>query len=128
MQLTPAEAKARAERILAALQPTVTDWTTAVLDQAVLHLADSGRPFGMNDIRLIVPEDECRKAGVYFAALTGHDALHPNAPALLRKVDEQPSINPKAHGKKVNVYVLTCAGRKYIEDRQAARIEQRRAA
>jgi hypothetical protein len=128
MQLTPAEAKARADRILAALQPTVTDWTTAVLDQAVLHLADSGRPFGMNDIRLLVPEDECRKAGVYFAALTGHDALHPNAPALLRKVDEQPSINPKAHGKKVNVYVLTRAGRKYIEDRQAARIEQRRAA
>lgn len=128
MQLTPAEAKARADRILAALQPTVTDWTTAILDQAVLHLADSGRPFGMNDIRLIAPEHECRKAGVYFAALTGHDALHPDMPQLLRKVDEQPSINPKAHGKKVNVYLLTRAGRQFIQERQAARIEQRRAA
>lgn len=128
MNLTPAQAKARADRILAALKPTVSQWTTAVLDQAVLHLADSGQPFGMNDIRLLVPEDECRKAGVYFAALTGHDALHPDEPALLRKVDEETSINPKAHGKKVNVYVLTRAGRQFIQDRQAARIQQRRAA
>ena len=128
MQLTPAQAKARADRILAALQPTVTQWTTAVLDQAVLHLADTGAPFGMNDIRLLVPEDDCRKAGVYFAALTGHDALHPDEPQLLRKVGEEPSINPKAHGKRVNVYLLTRAGRKYIQDRQAARVEQRKAA
>ena len=128
MHLTPAQAKARADRILAALQPTVSNWTTAVLDQAVLHLADSGQPFGMNDIRLLAPEDECRKAGLYFAALTGHDALNPNEPALLRKVGEETSINPKAHGKKVNVYVLTRAGRKFIEDRQAARIKQRKAA
>ncbi|WP_406418323.1 hypothetical protein [Streptomyces sp. NBC_01614] len=127
MQLTPAEAKARAAQILTILQPTVTQWTTAVLDQAVLHLADTGRPFGMNDIRLIAPEDECRKAGLYFAALTGHDALHPNEPQLLRKVGEEPSINPKAHGKKVNVYLLTRAGRKYITDRRATRIEQRKA-
>lgn len=128
MQLTPAQAKARADRILAALKPTVSQWTTAVLDQAVLHLADSGQPFGMNDIRLLVPEDECRKAGVYFASLTGHDALHPDAPQLLRTVGEEPSINPKAHGKKVNTYRLTRAGRKFIKDRQAARIQQRRAA
>lgn len=128
MQLTPAEAKARAAQILAALQPTVTQWTTAVLDQAVLHLADTGRPFGMNDIRLLVPEDECRKAGLYFSQLTGHDALHPDEPQMLRTVGEEPSINPKAHGKKVNVYLLTRAGRKFIQDRQAARTEQRRAA
>lgn len=128
MQLTPAQAKARADRILAALAPVVSDWTAAVLDQAVLHLADSGQPFGMNDIRLLAPEDECRKAGLYFAALTGHDALNPTAPALLRKVDEETSINPKARGKKVNVYVLTRAGRAYIQDRQASRIEQRKAA
>ena len=111
MQLTPAEAKARAAQILAALQPTVTQWTTAVLDQAVLHLADTGAPFGSNDLRLLVPEDDFRKAAQYFSALTGHDALHPNEPALLRKVGEETSINPKAHGKKVNVYVLTRAGR-----------------
>ncbi|MFF0777043.1 hypothetical protein [Streptomyces sp. NPDC003720] len=126
MQLTPAQAKARADQILATLKSTVSDWTTAVLDQAVLHLANSGAPFGMNDIRLLVPDDECRKAGVYFAALTGHDALHPSEPQLLRKVGEEPSINPKAHGKKVNTYLLTRAGRQYIQDRQAARIEQQK--
>jgi hypothetical protein len=54
--------------------------------------------------------------------------MPPAEPALLRKVDEEPSINPKAHGKKVNVYLLTRAGRAFIEDRQAARIEQRKAA
>lgn len=128
MHLTPAEAKARAAQILATLQPTVTQWTTAVLDQAVLHLADTGRPFGMNDIRLIVPEDECRKAGIYFAALTGHDALHPDMAPLLRVVGSEPSINPKAHGKKVNTYLLTRTGRDFIEARQAARVEQRGAA
>lgn len=128
MTLTPAEAKARADRILAALQPTVSDWTTAVLDQAVLHLADSSAPFGSNDLRLIVPEGECRKAGLYFHALTSHEALHPGQPALLRKVGEVVSINEKARGKRVNEYVLTRAGRKHIENRQAARIEQRRAA
>ncbi|MFI1928299.1 hypothetical protein [Streptomyces sp. NPDC020377] len=128
MNLTPAQAKARADRILAALKPTVSQWSTAVLDQAVLHLADSGQPFGMNDIRLLVPGDDCRKAGVYFATLTGHDALHPNEPPLLRKVGEETSINPKARGKKVNVYVLTRAGRQFIQDRQAERIQQRRAA
>lgn len=128
MQLTPAQAKARADQILAALKPTVSQWTTAVLDQAVLHLADSGAPFGMNDIRLLVPEDDCRKAGVYFAALTGHDALHPSEPQLLRKVGEEPSINPKAHGKKVNTYLLTRAGRQFIKERQAARAEQQKRA
>jgi len=120
-------ARARILDILIALQP-VSEWTTAVLDQAVIHLADSGHPFGMNDIRLIVPDDECRNAGLYFAALTGHDSLHSDMPQLLRKVGEEPSINPKAHGKKVNTYVLTRAGREFIQDRQAARAEQRKAA
>lgn len=118
---------ARALEILGALQP-VSDWTTAVLDQAVLHLDDSREPFGMNDIRLIVPDGECKKAGLYFQALLSHDAFSDNAPALLRKVGEVVSINEKAHGKKVNTYLLTRAGRKYIEERQAARIEQRRVA
>ncbi|MDQ0842452.1 hypothetical protein [Streptomyces sp. V1I6] len=120
-------ARARILDILIALQP-VSEWTTAVLDQAVIHLADSGHPFGMNDIRLIVPDDECRNAGLYFAALIGHDSLHSDEPQLLRKVGEERSINPKANGKKVNTYVLTAAGRKFIQDRQAARTEQRRAA
>lgn len=125
--MTTPVARARTLDILIALQP-VSEWTTAVLDQAVIHLADSGHPFGMNDIRLIVPDDECRNAGLYFAALIGHDSLHSDQPQLLRKVGEEPSINPKAHGKKVNTYVLTRAGRKFIQDRQAARLEERKAA
>lgn len=118
---------ARIADTLSALGP-VSEWTTAVLDQAVLHLADSGAPFGSNDLRLMVPEDDSRKAAQYFAALTGHDALHPDEPQLLRKVGEEVSINEKARGKRVNTYVLTRAGRKFIQDRQAARIEQRKAA
>jgi hypothetical protein len=128
MATTPEQARAWAANELRGIYSTVTQWDTAVLDQIVLHLAASGQGFGMNQIRTIVPEDVCRKAGLYFHALVGHDALHPNEPQLLRKVGEETSINPKAHGKKVNVYVLTRAGRKYIQDRQAARTEQRRAA
>lgn len=124
---TSAVGWARALEVLGALQP-VSDWTTAVLDQAVLHLADSGQPFGMNDIRLIVPDGECKKAGMYFHALLSHDAFYPEEPALLRKVDEVVSINEKAHGKRVNRYLLTRAGRKFIQDRQAARVEQRKQA
>lgn len=117
---------ARNLEILSALGP-VSEWTTAVLDQAVLYFADSREPFGMNDIRLLVPEGECKQAGLYFHSLLAHGAFDDD-PELLRKVGEVRSINEKAHGKKVNTYLLTRAGRKFIEDRQAARAEQRRAA
>jgi hypothetical protein len=128
MTVTPSQARTRALAEVAALYSTVTDWDTAVYDQVVLHLADTGQPIGMNQIRTIVPEGAARSAGLYFHQLVGHDALHPAEPALLIKIDEEVSINPKARGKKVNVYRLTRAGRKFIEDRQAARIEQRSAA
>lgn len=124
MTLTPEQAKARASRILADLNTAaVTDWDTAILDQVVLHLASRGEPFGMNDIRLIVPEDACRNAGLYFRAL-----VETEHPIVLRVIGEQVSINPKAHGKKVNVYRLTIAGRIYLQERVDARIEQRKAA
>jgi hypothetical protein len=128
MTITPSQARTRALAEVAALYSTVTDWDTAVYDQVVLHLADTGQPIGMNQIRTIVPEGAARSAGLYFHQLVGHDALHPAEPALLVKIDEEVSINPKARGKKVNVYQLTRAGRKFIKDRQAARIEQRSAA
>ncbi|MEU0847673.1 hypothetical protein ABZ387_06860 [Streptomyces flaveolus] len=120
--LTPDQAKARASRVLAALGP-VSEWTTAVLDQAVLHLGRSGKPFGSNDLRLIVPEDDCRTAGLYL-----HRLIELEHPVVLRVIGEVVSINPKAHGKRVNVYRLTVGGRKYLEDRIAARAKQRRAA
>lgn len=118
---------ARNLEILSALGP-VSDWTTAVLDQAVLYFADTREPFGMNDIRLLVPEGECKNAGLYFHALLSHGAFDDGEPQLLRKVGEVVSINAKARGKKVNTYLLTAAGRKFLEERKAARIEQRKAA
>lgn len=124
MTLTPEQAKDRAARILADLHAaTVTDWDTAILDQVVLHLGRYGQPFGMNDIRLIVPEDACRKAGLYFRALI--ELAHPT---VLRVVGEQVSINPKAHGKKVNTYRLTIDGRIHLQERIDGRIKQRKAA
>ncbi|MEU4967831.1 hypothetical protein [Streptomyces smyrnaeus] len=125
MTLTPTEAADQAAAVLRGMYTTVTDWDTALFDQVVLHLADSGQPFGMNQIRHIVPDDACRRAGLYFHALVGHDSLHPDQPALLRRVGDQPSINPKAHGKRVNLYRLTPAGRRHIEARQAARKQPR---
>ncbi|WP_333743550.1 hypothetical protein [Streptomyces ardesiacus] len=120
--LTPDQAAARARRVLAALGP-VPAWTEAVLDQAVLHLGRGGKPFGSNDLRLIVPEDDCRSAGLYLRGLAEFEN-----PVVLRVVDEVVSINPKAHGKKANVYRLTAAGRKHLEERIARRVEQRKAA
>jgi hypothetical protein len=128
MTLTMREARDRALTELAALYTTVTDWDAGVYDQIVLHLHETGQRIGMNQIRTIVPAGSARSAGLYFHQLVSHDTLHPTEPALLVKIDEEVSINPKARGKKVNVYTLTRAGRKHIKDRQAARTQQRRAA
>jgi GNAT superfamily N-acetyltransferase len=127
--LTPTEAQARADAILAALHDTVSGWTRGVLDQAVLALADDGRPFGMNDIRLLVPEDECRNAGLYFHAFTTHDQQVEDRDRYLIWCGDVVSINPRARGKKVGTYRLTPAGRRFIQERiEASRQQQRRAA
>jgi len=126
MSITPEQARERADATLRALYTTVTQWDNAVFDQVVLHFADTGRPFGMNQIRTIVPDDACRRAGLYFHALVGHDTFHPDEPPLLVKTGEETSINPRARGKKVNLYRLTRAGRRYIEARQAARTDAAR--
>ncbi|MEH0552527.1 hypothetical protein [Streptomyces sp. B21-101] len=123
MTMTPEQARTEANKQLAALYANVTDWDRAILDQVVLAIAGDGQPFSMNDIRTIVPEDACRNAGLYFHAL-----VNTEHPVILQPVGEVRSINKKAHGKKVNTYRLTRAGRKFLEDRQAARIEQKRAA
>lgn len=121
--LTPDQAKIRANRALSALGPIDT-WTIAQFDQAVLYIGCGRRPFGMNDIRLLgLPDDACRKAGQYFHGLA--QLAHPT---VLEYVGEVVSINPKAHGKKVNEYLLTETGNRYLRQRINARIEQRRAA
>lgn len=126
MTTTPAEAQTFAAIELRAIYGAVTTWDTALLDQVVLHLHASGQPFGMNQIRTIAPDAACRVAGLYFHALLGQREL-------LMKVGEETSINKKAHGKPVNLYLLTRSGREFIEARQAERIaarneQQRRAA
>lgn len=123
MTTTPEQARADANRLLAALYTTVTDWDTAILDQVVLAIAADGQPFSMNDIRTVVPEDACKRAGLYF-----HGLVNLGHPVVLEPVGQVVSINPKAHGKKVNAYRLTADGRKFLEDRQTARTEQRKAA
>jgi hypothetical protein len=120
---TPEQARADANRLLAALYADVTDWTEAVFDQALLAIAGTSRPFSANDLWQVLPETGRAACGLYFASLTRR-----RTPQVLIRVGFEPSINPKAHGKPVNVYVLTAAGRQLIEDRQAARTEQRKAA
>lgn len=123
MSLTPEQARRQANEQLAALYATVTDWDTALLDQVVIAIAADGQSFSMNDIRTVVPEDACRRAGLYFHAL-----VNTEHPVILDNNGEVRSINPKAHGKKVNTYRLTPAGRAFLQERRAERIKQRRAA
>lgn len=123
MTLTPEQAREQANKTLAILYANVTDWNEAVLDQALLAIAGGGRPFSANDLWSIVPDMGRGTAGLYFVSL----ARRTN-PRVLVKVGDEPSINEKAHGKPVNLYLLTAEGRQLLEDRQAARLEQRRAA
>lgn len=123
MTHTPEQARAEAHKLLAALYANVTTWDEAVLDQAVLAIAGGNRPFSANDLWAIVPEMARGTVGLYFGSLSRR-----TAPRILRHIDYEPSVNPKAHGKPVNTYLLTTEGRKFLEDRQAARQQQRRAA
>ncbi|WP_171117871.1 MULTISPECIES: hypothetical protein [unclassified Streptomyces] len=123
MTLTPEQAREQANQLLATLYANVTQWDEATLDQAVLAIAGGNRPFSANDLWAIVPELGRGTAGLYFTNLTKR-----RQPRVLVKVGDEPSVNPKAHGKPVNLYLLTAEGRKFIEDRQAARTQQGRAA
>jgi hypothetical protein len=128
MTLTPDEAREQANATLAVLYATVTEWDAALLDQAIEAIAADGEPFSMNDLRLVLPEIAHHAAGLYF-----HSLANQTSPRLLEYAGDVRSINPKAHGKKVNRYTLTPAGRAAIAERRAgrlraARAEQRKAA
>jgi hypothetical protein len=123
MTITPEQARQQANATLAALYATVTDWDEALLDQVILAIAGDGQPFSMNDVRIVVPEDACKRAGLYF-----HSLVNRAHPKILDCVGDVVSINRKARGKTVHTYQLTAAGREFIEERRAARIEQRKAA
>ncbi|MFF5473389.1 hypothetical protein [Streptomyces achromogenes] len=121
--LTPEQARIQANEQLAALYTTVTDWTEAVFDQALLAIAGDGRPFSANDLWQVLPETGRAACGLYFASITRR-----RTPQVLIRVGFEPSVNPRAHGKAVNVYCLTAPGRDYLKQRQAARAKQHKQA
>ena len=123
MTLTPEQARQQANEQLAALYATVTDWTEALFDQALLAIAGTGRPFSANDLWIVLPETGRAACGLYFASITRR-----RTPQVLIRIGFEPSINPKAHGKPVNVYQLTEPGREFLKDRQAARVKKQRQA
>jgi hypothetical protein len=122
MALTPEQARQQANEQLAALYATVTDWTEALFDQALLAIAGTGRPFSANDLWQVLPETGRAACGLYFASITRR-----RTPQALIRIGFEPSINPKAHGKPVNVYQLTAAGREFLQDRKADRAKKQQA-
>jgi hypothetical protein len=123
MTLTPDQAREQANELLAALYANVTDWDEGLLDQAVLAIAGDGRPFSANDLIAVIPELGRSVAGLYFAGL-----IRRRSPQIVIRIGDEPSVNEKAHGKPVNVYALTTPGKRFLQDRQAARLEQRKQA
>lgn len=121
--MTPEEARTKANETLAVLYANVTTWNEAVLDQALLAIAGGNRPFSANDLWAIVPEMGRGTAGLYFRSLA-----YRTSPRVLVKVGDEPSVNEKAHGKPVNLYLLTTEGRRFIEERRESRAPQVRAA
>jgi len=119
MTLTPEQAREQANAALAALYANVTDWDTALLNQAIDAIGGSGRPFSANDLRAVLPELAHGAAGLFF-----HSLVRRRNPRQVDVVGEEPSTAESTHGKPIKVYVLSPERRESI----AARNEQRRAA
>lgn len=116
MTLTPEQARAEANALLATMFANVSQWDARVFDQAIEAIAGDGQPFGMNDLRTVLPDMGRKAAGLYFRGLATR------RPQLLICVGEVTSVNEKAHGKPVKVYVLTGAGWAWLAARKAARL------
>ncbi|MFE2324648.1 hypothetical protein ACFXD5_12135 [Streptomyces sp. NPDC059385] len=115
MDLTPEQARIKANEHLASLYSTVSDWTEAVYDQAVAEIAKDGQPLSMNDVRAVLPGAQHHQAGLYFHGLLMRE------PHLLTQVGEVRSANPKARGKKVYTYRLTVSPQRFLKIRRAER-------
>ncbi|MWA08826.1 hypothetical protein [Streptomyces sp. BA2] len=102
MTITPDEAREQANATLAALYATVTDWDTALLNQAIDAIGGDGRPFSMNDVRAVLPELGHGAAGLLF-----HSLVRRRHPRQLVIVGEEPSTAESTHGKPIKVYVLS---------------------
>ncbi|MFI2349746.1 hypothetical protein ACH492_22365 [Streptomyces sp. NPDC019443] len=119
MTLTPEEARTQANELLAAMYATVTQWDTALLDQAIDAIGGDGRAFSMNDVRAVLPDMAQGAAGLYF-----HGLIRRKNPRQLIVVGEEPSTAESTHGKPIKLYVLSDARLEAI----AARNEQRKQA
>lgn len=119
MTATPDQARTQANELLATLYENVTDWDTALLDQAIDAIGGDGRPFSMNDVRAVLPELAHGAAGLYF-----HSLVRRRNPRQVDIVGEEPSTAESTHGKPIKVYVLSPERREAI----AARSGQRKAA
>ncbi|KOU17055.1 hypothetical protein [Streptomyces sp. WM6349] len=115
MDLTPEQARIKANEHLASLYSNISDWTEATYDQVVAAIAAGGLSFSMNDIRTVCPGERHHQAGLYFHALLMRE------PHLLVKVGEVRSANPKARGKKVNTYRLTTSPSRFLKIRRTER-------
>lgn len=116
MTLTPEQARDQANALLATMFANVSQWDAALFDQAIEAIAGDGQPFGMNDLRTVLPDMGRKAAGLYFRGLATR------RPQLLICVGEVTSVNEKAHGKPVKTYVLTGAGWAWLAARKAARL------
>lgn len=102
MTLTPDEAREQANATLATLYANVTDWDTALLDQAIDAIGGDGRPFSMNDVRAVLPELAHGTAGLFF-----HSLVRRRHPRQVMVVGEEPSTAESTHGKPIKVYRLS---------------------
>lgn len=119
MTTTPDEAREQANQTLAALYADVTDWGTALLNQAIDAIGGDGRPFSANDLRAVLPELAHGAAGLFF-----HSLVRRRNPRQLVIVGEEPSTAESTHGKAIKVYVLSAERLEAISERT----QQRRAA
>ncbi|HTE57034.1 MAG TPA: hypothetical protein VK698_39545 [Kofleriaceae bacterium] len=127
MTITSAEARDLANAALARLYGNVTQYDRLLLEQAIDSIAGDGSRFSMNELRAVLPEIGYKAAGLFF-----HGLVAPHKVPLVEIVDEVTSVNKKAHGKTVKVYVLTPHGRvafsKRRRERAALRDQNARAA
>lgn len=119
MTVTPEQAREQANATLAALYANVTDWDTALLNQAIDAIGGDGRPFSANDLRAVLPELAHGVAGLFF-----HSLVRRRNPRQVDIVGEEPSTAESTHGKPIKVYTLSAERIDAIN----ARAEQRRAA
>lgn len=107
--LTPAR-NARDEG-LARVEASSSEWEKAVIDQAILAMAEKPVRFSANDFRDLLPEVRTRK-------LIGQRCgdLSKRKPPPIVKVDETISTDEGTHAKKINVYI----GARFHADRLAS--------